>query len=106
MAGQEELKDMQGNSPELGFYDYTRSKRCKTLVFQDKQDGFWKARHYVRGEPIHMKLSQLYFGECRRIPDEEIEASIVDYEEKIKYLQKDLEMKKGLEAKTRAEVSA
>jgi len=103
MENQENLEDYFGNAPELSFYKYKNFEK-PILIFKC-EDGFWKARNYVKGAVVDMKLSQLYFEGCLKIADKDVEELMSNYEKSLKELRLSFEDKKlfsGLENKTEA----
>ncbi len=101
MAGQEELKDMEGNAPELSFYRHIDdgrkySPKDPQLVFQ-KNDGSWRIGHYAKGRARQDRgLTQSYFINCEKFPDEVIRNLIKYFVTKADNLREAIEKKEEL----------
>lgn len=105
MAGQEELKDYQGNAPELGFYDYAGCGRNNpSLIFKD-QEGSWKVRHYII-ETIEMVLTKDYFKQCEKVSDGKVRDLILEYRARLKHLEDNTDIKKRKEKSSKLEKTA
>ena len=97
MEKQEDLRDYQGIPPELSLYKSKMTPHADpVLVFKDRKDGFWKARHYMLRETLDLKLTQRGFGDYTRVSDDEIQGLILSYAETLRNLKTSLEAKNRL----------